>query len=87
MNYNIKNETQLRRYHKLCSADRAKVDQIMNRYLAACTKLDVELETEVSFREAIDLVVSGNWEPDREFDRPDLRWRYETYIPSIKEAA
>jgi hypothetical protein len=87
MNFNIKNEAQLRRYHMLSPADRAKVDKIMNRYLAACAKLDVELETEASFREAIDIVVSGNWEPDRELDRPDLRWRYETYIPSIKEAA
>jgi hypothetical protein len=33
------------------------------------------------------MVVSGNWEPERELDRPDLRRRYETYIPSIKEAA
>jgi hypothetical protein len=87
MNFNIKNEAQLRRYHKLSPADRAKVDKIMNRYLAACAKLDVELETEASFREAIDIVVSGNWEPERKLDRPDLRWSYETYIPSIKEAA
>ncbi len=87
MNFKIKDEAQLRRYHKLSSADRAKVDQIMNRYLAACAKLDVELETEASFREAIDMVVSGNWEPDRELDHPAPRWRYETYIPPIKEAA
>ena len=59
----------------------------MKRYLAVCAKMDVELETEVSFREAIDMVVSGNWEPDRESDRPDPRWRYETYITSIREAA
>jgi hypothetical protein len=54
---------------------------------AGCAKLDVELETEASFREAIDMVVSGNWEPDRGLDRPDPRRRYETYIPPIKEAA
>jgi hypothetical protein len=67
--------------------DRAKVDQIMKQCLAACAKLDVETETDASFREAIDMVVSGNWEPDRELDRPDPRWRYETHIPPIKEAA
>jgi hypothetical protein len=33
------------------------------------------------------MVVSGNWEPDRELDHPAPRWRYETYIPPIKEAA
>jgi hypothetical protein len=87
MNFRIKDEAQLRRYRKLSPADRAKVDQIMNRYLAACVKLDVELETEASFREAIDMVVSGKWEPDRESDHPTPRWRYETYIPPIKEAA
>ena len=87
MNFKIKDAAQLRRYHELTLADRAKVDQIMKRYLAACAKLDVELETEVSFREAINMVVSGNWEPDRELDRPDPPWRYETYVPPIKEAA
>jgi hypothetical protein len=87
MNFKIKDEAQLRRYHKLSLADRAKVDQIMKRYLAACGKLDVDLETEASFREAIDMVVSGNWEPDRELNRPDPQWRYETYITPIKEAA
>jgi hypothetical protein len=87
MNFKIKDEAQLRRYHKLSPADRAKVDQIMKRYLAACAKLDVEIETEPSFREAIDMVVSGNWEPERELDRPDPLWRYETYITPIKEAA
>jgi hypothetical protein len=87
MNFKIKDEAQLRRYHKLSPADRVKVDQIMNRYLDACARLDVEPETEASFREAIDMVVSGNWEPDRGFDRPDPRWRYETYTSPIKEAA
>jgi hypothetical protein len=87
MNFKTKDEAQLRRYHKLSPADRAKVDQIMQRYLAACAKLDVEPETEASLREAIDMVLSGNWEPDRESDRPDPRRRYETYIPPIKEAA
>jgi hypothetical protein len=87
MNFKIKDEAQLRRYHKLSPADRAKVDQIMKRYLAACAKLDVEPETEPSFREAIDMVIPGKWEADRDLDRPDPRWRYETYIPPIKEAA
>ena len=87
MNFRIKDEAQLRRYHKLSPDDRGKVDQIMKRYLAACAKLEVELETEVSFREAIDMVVSGNWEPDRESNRQDPRWRYETNVPPIKEAA
>jgi hypothetical protein len=87
MNIKIKDEAQLRRYHKLSLNDQAKVDQVMNRYLAACAKLDVELETEASFREAIDMVISGKWEPERESDRPVPRWRYETYIPPIKEAA
>lgn len=87
MNFKMKDEAQLRRYRGLSSADRAKVDQIMKRYLAACAKLDVEPETEASFREAIDMVVSGRWEPERESDHPAPRWRYETYIPPIKEAA
>ncbi len=87
MDIKAKNEAQLRRYRKLSLADRAKVDQIMKRYLAACAKLNVELETEASFREAIDMVVSGNWEPDRESDRPAPQWRYETYTTPIREAA
>ena len=87
MNFKIKDEAQLRRYRNLSPDDQAKVDQIMNRYLAACARLDVELETEASFREAIGMVVSGNWEPERELDRPDPRWRYETYISPVKEAA
>jgi hypothetical protein len=87
MDIKAKNEAQLRRYRKLSLADRAKVDHIMSRYLAACAKLNVELETEASFREAIDMVVSGNWEQDRDSDRPDPQWRYETYITPIKEAA
>jgi hypothetical protein len=87
MNFKIKDEAQLRRYRGLSPDDRAKVDQIMKQYLAACAKLDVETETDAPFREAIDMVVSGNWEPDREPDRPDPRWSYETYIPPIKEAA
>lgn len=87
MNFKIKDELQLRRYHKLAPADRAKVDQIMKRYFDACAKLDVELETESAFREAVDMVVSGNWEPDREWERPDPPWRYETYVSPIKEAA
>jgi hypothetical protein len=87
MDIKAKNEAQLRRYRKLSLADRTKVDQIMNRYLAACAKLNVELETEASFREAIDMVVSGNWEPDRELDRPAPQWRYETYTTPISEAA
>ena len=87
MNFKIKDEVQLRRYHKLTPANRAKVDQIMKRYIDACAELDVEPEIEVTFREAIDMVISGNWEPDREWERPDPPWRYETYIPPIKEAA
>lgn len=87
MDIKAKNEAQLRRYRKLSLADRAKVDQIMKRYLAACAKLNVELETEASFREAIDMVVSGKWDPDRESYRPDPQRRYETYITPIKKAA
>jgi hypothetical protein len=87
MDFKAKNEAQLRRYRKLSPADQAKVDQIMKRYLAACAKLNVELETEESFREAIDMVVSGNWDPDRESNRLDPLWRYETYITPIEEAA
>lgn len=87
MSFKIKDEAQLRRYRELSPDNRAKVDLIMNRYLAACAKGDVEPEIEPSFREAIDMVVSGKWEPDREPDRPDPRWCYETYITPIKEAA
>jgi hypothetical protein len=39
MYFKIKDEAQLRRNHKLSPADRAKVDQIMNRHLAACARL------------------------------------------------
>jgi hypothetical protein len=46
MNFKIKDEAQLRRYHKLSPADRVKVDQIINRHLAACARLDVEPEYE-----------------------------------------
>jgi hypothetical protein len=87
MNFKVKDEVQLRRYHKLAPANRAQVDQIMKRYFAACAKLEVEPETEVTFREALDMVVSGNWEPEREWERPDPPWRYETYVSPIKEAA
>lgn len=87
MNLKIKDELQLRRYHALTPEDREKVDQILKRHFDACAKLEVEPETDVTLREAIDMVVSGNWEPDREWERPEVRWHYETYVSPIKEAA
>ena len=87
MNFRIKDKEQLRRYRALSPADRLKVDQILKRYFDACAKVGVEPEAEATFREAIDMVVSGNWEPDRRWERPEVRWHYDTYISPIKEAA
>jgi hypothetical protein len=53
MNFKIKDETQLRRYRKLSLADRAKVDQIMRRYLAACAKLDADIDVAASSHEPV----------------------------------
>ena len=41
-------------------------------------------ETTIKAREAIDMVISGKWEPDRESDRPDPRRRYETYSSQVE---
>lgn len=87
MNFKMKDELQLRRYHALTEEDREKVDQILKRHFDACAKMGVEPEADVTFREAIDMVISGNWEPDREWERPEARWEYKTYISPIKEAA
>ncbi|HZS05057.1 MAG TPA: hypothetical protein VFD58_09505 [Blastocatellia bacterium] len=83
----IKDELQLNRYKKLSPGKRAKVDQIIKRHLAACAELKVEPETELTFREAIDMVSNGKWEPDRPVERPDLHWQYQVYVSPRKEAA
>jgi hypothetical protein len=87
MSYKIKDEVQLRRYRGLSPEKRAKVDQTMARYLKACVELDVEPEIEVTFREAIDLVVTGRWEPDRPLERPEPHWQYDVYTPPGKDEA
>jgi hypothetical protein len=87
MNYKIRDELQLRRYQKLSEEARTQVDQTVERHLAACRKLGVTPETEATFKEAIDLVMAGNWEPDRPLERPEGRWQYTVYTPPLREAA
>ena len=87
MNIKIKDETQLRRYRKLSPAKRAKVNQIVKRYLKACAELEVEPEIEVTLREAIDMVMTGKWEPDRSWEKPEARRHYDVYTPPCKDEA
>lgn len=87
MNYKIKDELQLHRYRKLSSAEQAQVDSTLKRHLSACRSLGVEPEIEPTFKEAIDLVVAGNWEPDRPLDKMETRWHYDVYSPPLREAA
>ncbi|MCI0666242.1 MAG: hypothetical protein L0220_34755 [Acidobacteria bacterium] len=87
MKIKIKDEVRLRRYRKLSPTKRAKVDQIVKRYLKSCAALEVEPEIEVVFREAIDLVVTGRWEPDRPWEKPEARRHYDVYTPPRKDEA
>jgi hypothetical protein len=81
----IKDELQLRRYRKLSPARKAKVDEIIQRHISACAKLGLMPETGTVFREAIDLVLAGDWEPDRQPEAAGPRYRYEVYISPRKE--
>ena len=83
----IKDKSQLERYLKLKPEDRMKVDQMVQRHIAACAKHQIHTEIEPTFREAIDLVLTG-WEPEAGTEeRLGPRWSYEVYIPPVKEAA
>lgn len=87
MNYKIRDELQLHRYKKLSSEQQTQVDQTVQRHLAACRKLGVTPETEATFKEAIDLVMAGNWEADHPPQRPETRWHYDVYVSPVREAA
>lgn len=87
MKLSKRDEALRRRYEKLSSADQAKVDQIIKRHKAACMAMRVEPDIDGTFREAIDIVSSGMWEPDAPVDRPEHRWQYQVYVSPLKEAA
>jgi hypothetical protein len=87
MNYKIRDEIQLHRYKKLSPEQQTQVDQTVQRHLAACTKVGVVPETEATFKEAIDLVLAGNWEADRPLEKPETRWQYQVYVSPLREAA
>ena len=84
MSIKINDETQLSRYRKLSLTKRGKVDETVIRYLKACAALGVEPNIKSAFREAIDLVVTGKWESDRPWDRPESHCRYAIYTPPSK---
>jgi hypothetical protein len=81
----INDEVQLSRYRKLSPTKRGKVDATVIRYLKACAAVGVEPNIKVAFREAIDLVVTGRWEADRPWDRPETHCRYGIYTAPIKD--
>ncbi|HEX4950302.1 MAG TPA: hypothetical protein VFZ34_26795 [Blastocatellia bacterium] len=87
MNYQIRDELQLHRYKKLTSAQQARVDRTVLRHIAACAKLGVAPEAEPTFKEAIDIVLAGNWEADRPLDKMETRWHYDVYTSPLREAA
>jgi len=87
MNIRIRDEIQFRRYLRLSEPRREQVEQIIRRHLAACARMKVEPDLDVTVREAIDMVLSGNWEPDRPMERPEVRWHYDVYTTPNKEAA
>ncbi|MBL8204541.1 MAG: hypothetical protein JNM09_09955 [Blastocatellia bacterium] len=87
MNYKIRDELQLHRYQKLSSAQQSQVDQTVQRHLMACAKLGVVSETEATFKEAIDMVTAGRWEPDRPLEKQEGRWHYDVYTAPLREAA
>ncbi len=87
MNYIIRDELQLRRYQKLPAIEQKQVDETIRRHLTACEKLGVVPETEATFKEAIDLVMAGKWEPERPLEKPEGRWYYDVYTTPRGEAA
>jgi hypothetical protein len=87
MNLRIKDELQLKRYHKLTDVRKRVVNEIVARHLRACQREKVEPEIEATFREAIDMAISGGWEPDQPLEIEGPRWRYDVYVSPSKEAA
>jgi hypothetical protein len=85
MSIKVKDGPQLRLYHQLSLANQATVDRMVEQYLKACAALGVEPEVEVTFREAVDMVVKGNWEPDQPRERSEPRWQYGVYIPPHRD--
>ena len=87
MNLRIKDELQLKRYHKLSDAKKKVVNEIVTRHIRACRREKVEPELEATFREAIDMALVGTWEPDQPIEIEGPRWQYDVYVSPSKEAA
>lgn len=87
MNYTIRDELQLRRYQKLTALEQQRVDETIRRHLNACEKLGVTPETEATFKEAIDIVITGKWEPEQPLEKPEGRWHYDVYTTPRQQAA
>ncbi len=87
MNLRIKDELQLKRYHKLADGKKQVVNEILTRHLRACRREKVEPELEATFREAIDMAIVGSWEPDQPLEIEGPRWQYDVYVSPSKEAA
>jgi len=87
MNLRIKDELQLKRYHKLSDAKKKVVNEILTRHIRACRREKVEPELEATFREAIDMAIVGTWEPDQPLEIEGPRWQYDVYVSPSKEAA
>jgi hypothetical protein len=87
MNLRIKDELQLKRYHKLSDVKKKVVNEILTRHIRACRREKVEPELEATFREAIDMAIVGTWEPDRPLEIEGPRWQYDVYVSPSKEAA
>jgi hypothetical protein len=87
MKVTIRDEFQLKRYHKLTPEKKSVVDEILKRHLRACQREKVEPELEATLREAIDMALAGSWEPDRPIEIEGPRWRYPLYVSPTREAA
>jgi len=87
MNLKIKDELQLKRYHKLPDGKKKVVNEIVTRHIRACRREKVEPELEATFREAIDMALVGTWEPDQPLEIEGPRWQYDVYVSPSKEAA
>lgn len=83
----IKDKNQRERYRRLSPTEQEQVMQIIKRHLRACAKQGAPAELEATFREAIELVIHKQWEPDRKWERPEVRWHYDVYTAPSKEAA
>lgn len=87
MKVTIRDEFQLKRYHKLTPEKKSVVDEILKRHLRACQREKVEPELEATLREAIDMALVGSWEPDQPIEIEGPRWRYPLYVSPTREAA